>query len=201
MRTRNAHPPGWCNYCPLFKWSENETETLKTSKPMCCNSELACPSSALLSLPLRNREMHSALYRIALPERFRSSRRRDGGERKLCGCTLTVPRKASSRDRHFYESAAGGKNSWQGSRHCWEAAYALDWHRQLCCEEVVMKQTVRNLNSEEQWITGPVQYTKLNHLGHAWNALEIQVFLSSRPHYPTCMAKEEECLLVREDEP
>ena len=55
--------------------------------------------------------MHSALYRIALPERFRSSRRRDGGERKLCGCTLTVPRKASSRDRHFYESAAGEKTA------------------------------------------------------------------------------------------
>lgn len=107
------HPPTphprWCNYCPLFKWSENETETLKTSKPMCCNSGWACPSSALLSLPLRNEEMHSALYRIALPERFRSSRRRDGGERKLCGCTLTVPRKASSRDRHFYESLPGRK--------------------------------------------------------------------------------------------
>lgn len=181
----------------IGKWNW-DTEDIKAHV---FNSELGCSTSALRSLPLRNGETHSALYRIALPERFRSSRRRDGGERKLCDCTLTILRKASSRDRHFYESATGGKNSWQGSRHCWKAAYALDWRRQLCCEEVVMKQTLRNLSSEEQWITGPVQYKKLNHLGHAWNALEIQVFLSSRRNYPTCMAKEEECLLVREDEP
>lgn len=28
-----------------------------------------------------------------------------------------------------------------------------------------MKQTIRNINSEEQWVTGPIQYKKLNHLG------------------------------------
>lgn len=32
------------------------------------------------------------------------------------------------------------------------------------------------------------------YLGDAWNALEFQVFLSSKSHSPTCMAKEKECL-------